>query len=476
MTLYDPKAIQAQIGERLSDLDALTALCQEEDREPTAEENAQFQALMDEVGLDADGDTPASGLRAKLATANRFQRIRDQSRPGNDGSTTGVIGRNDGGFHQSDSEPFAIPRACLERSRNLKAFKPREGENHLHDAYAAGRWLYALLGHEASADWCDDYGMGRIQAAQQEGDNSLGGFFVPVEMATRIIDLRYQYGVARRFADVEPMASETKTVPRRKSGVTAYAVGEAEAVTESDMDFTQVMLVARAWAALVKMSRELDEDAVINFADRVAGEMAWAFAKKEDESLFIGDGTSTYHGVVGIVPKANDGSHAGAIYDAASGNTAYSTLDIGDFEGMIGQLPSWAEDGAAWYLHKVGYWASIGRLMNAAGGNTMTDYGNGPELSFMGYPVRFTPVMNSTTDAQTSTAGLAILGNLPLSSTIGDRRGFSFQVLNELYAANRQIGLIGDTRFAMNNHSITEPEDTTGATAGAVVVMKTPAS
>lgn len=468
VSLYDAKAIKAEIKELLDEAQAISALATEEKREPTEDESARFNEIMDLVG-DDDAEGGPTGLRAKLATAAKFERIKSQNAASDLGAPRSAAPM----VHGTGAEPFAVPRAAIARARNLKAFARGTSENHLHDGYATGKWLYAILGDESSRNWCEDNGYG-IRAAQKESDNSLGGFFVPVEMASRIIDLRYQYGVFRRFADVEPMASDTKTVPRRKSGVTAYAIGEGNSFTESDIDFTQVSLVARKWGALVKMSDELDEDAVINFAERVVGEMAWAFAKKEDESGFLGDGTNTYHGINGIVNKANDGSHAGALHTAESGNTAFSTLDLLDFENMAGKLPSWAEDGAAWYIHKVGWAASMARLQMAAGGNTTTDIGNGPEMSFLGYPVRFTPVMNSTTAAQSGTAGLAILANLQLCSTVGDRSGFSLKVLNELYAENGQIGLRGHTRSDINNHSITDPEDQTGATAGAAVVLKTP--
>jgi hypothetical protein len=51
---------------------------------------------------------------------------------------------------------------------------------------------------------------------------------------------------------------------------------------------------------LTKFSSELSEDAVINFADDLAGEMAYAQAKLEDNCAFIGDSTSTYGGITGL--------------------------------------------------------------------------------------------------------------------------------------------------------------------------------
>jgi HK97 family phage major capsid protein len=48
------------------------------------------------------------------------------------------------------------------------------------------------------------------------------------------------------------------------------------------------------------MSTEIAEDAVIAIADWLVGEIAYAFASKEDDCGFNGDGTSTYGGMRGI--------------------------------------------------------------------------------------------------------------------------------------------------------------------------------
>jgi hypothetical protein len=41
------------------------------------------------------------------------------------------------------------------------------------------------------------------------------------------------------------------------------------------------------------------EDAIISIADDLAEEIVYAFSLKEDQCGFIGDGTSTYGGIVG---------------------------------------------------------------------------------------------------------------------------------------------------------------------------------
>jgi HK97 family phage major capsid protein len=215
------------------------------------------------------------------------------------------------------------------------------------------------------------------------------------------------------------------------------------------------------------ISNDLLEDAIIDLGNLVATDAALKFAEKEDDCGFNGDGTSTYGGIVGL----KNALLAGATKTAATGNTAFSTLDLADFEGMVGLLPSYARSGAKWFISQAGWADSMLRLLNAGGGNTMVDLGNGPRLSFLGYEVVVSQKMNSTLTAQTSTNGLVFLGRLDLAATVGVKRGIRVSVLRELYAATRQTGLIIDQRMDINCH-----ERGTASVSGPVVMLATPGS
>ena len=98
------------------------------------------------------------------------------------------------------------------------------------------------------------------------------------------------------------MASDTRSDPRRVNGVTAYFVGESTAARSADKTWDRVRLTAKKLMVLTKYSNELNEDAVLNIGDDLAGEIAYAFALKEDQCGFMGDGTSTYGGITGVIP------------------------------------------------------------------------------------------------------------------------------------------------------------------------------
>jgi HK97 family phage major capsid protein len=351
----------------------------------------------------------------------------------------------------------------LRRFGSLRSFRGPDAQDR---AYAAGQWCLAILGgDQRAAQWCADNGI--ETRALQTTSNNLGGFLVPEQMETAIIDLREERGVARRVLRIRPMQSDTLIVPRRQSGVTAYFVSENSEITASDKGWDTVSLTARKLAVLTKYSSELNEDSVISIADDLAQEIAYAFADKEDECLFNGDGTSTYGGIVGLKNALGDGSEVTAI----TGNTAFSTLDLEDFEAMVGKLPQFAVNGARWYISRVGWANSMLRLAEAAGGNTVAQIAGGAPLQFLGFPVEIVQVMNSTTTAQTSTDGIAYLGNLDLAASMGSRRGISIAVDGSRYFEFDQLAIRGTERFDINVH-----EKGTASVAGPVIMLKTPGS
>ena len=355
------------------------------------------------------------------------------------------------------------------RSARVRNFRADGGVSAEERAHATGQWLLATIGgNTRAAQWCADQGIEvRGTSPLTTTTNSLGGYLVPEVLESTIIDLREERGVARRSVRVMPMASDSVVIPRRASGVTAYFVAENADITASDKGWDAVSLNARKLAVLCKMSSEVAEDAIISIADDLASEIAYAFADKEDECLFNGDGTSTYGGVVGLKSAVA----AGGKVTAATGNTAFSTLDLEDFEAMVGKLPQYAVANAAWYVSRVGWANSMLRLAEAAGGNTVAQVAGGAPLQFLGFPVVISQVMNSTTTAQTSTDGLAYLGDLRLAATMGTRRGIEIAVDPSRYFEFDQLAIRGTQRFDLNVH-----EKGTASVAGPVIMLSTPAS
>lgn len=359
----------------------------------------------------------------------------------------------------------AKPRIEFPRYSRLKHFA---GGNAEERAYKFGKWITgAIFGDEKSRQFCRDNGI-EIKA-QSEGTNTAGGYLVPVEFSNDIIDLREQYGVFRRNTNVVPMMSDTKLVPRRTSGLTVYYPGEGVAITDSSKAWDQVSLVAKKYAVLTLYSSELNEDAMINIGDDLAGEIAYAFALAEDQNAFNGDGTSTYAGTTGIRQRITDvfSTTDGKGQMIATGN-AYSEIVLADFHGTVGKLPLYARAGAKWYCSSLFHETVMAKLQTAAGGNAVMDIAAGGVPRFLGYPVELTQVMPV---AEANSQVVCIFGNLRLGSMLGDRRQLTLALSSEYKFAEDQLAIRGTQRVDINIHDVGS-----SSAAGPIVALTMKAS
>jgi len=448
------KKLQDRSAAILGELKAIRDKADQEERSAlNDEESREFDALEKE----------AKDVDVEVAREKRLQEREKQLRavPDRNADTQEQKEERDGKQGKKDEiriEPVRYGR--------LKNFTGKDAEER---AYRSGMWFRAVLwGSDKAQRWCQENGI-ETRAMGEDGANK-GGALVPPELSQTIIDLREQYGVFRRNARRIPMRGDTISIARRQSGVTAYFVGENSAVTDSDAALSMVEITARKLASMTYMSWELAEDAIIDVADMLAGEIAWAFAKKEDECGFMGTGTSTYGGIHGVMPRIDDGNHTASIATALTGNIAFSSLDLADFHRVVGKLPLYARNRAKWYISAAGFADSMERLMYAGGGNTTSNIGGGAGLSFLGYPVELVQVMNSTLTDQTSTA-LLFFGDLMMSSTLGDKRGFEVAVSRDFKFSEQQMTIMGWERFGIANHDLGDT-----STPGPVIALKTPGS
>lgn len=362
----------------------------------------------------------------------------------------------------------------------LKAFR---GEGAEERAFRAGHFLRAaLFNNEESRTICREKGIAIVRA-HSESDNESGGFLVPTEFENVMIDLRLEYGVFRRNANVVPMASLRKERPRRKGGLTAYPIGargENRRLTESKKGWDRVGLDAKKWGVLAKYEDELSEDSVISMADDLTSEMAYAFTKVEDECGFNGDGTSAYHGIIGIIPKIT-GLHATHSYIAslvqASGNL-WSEIALIDILTMVGRLPSFARKSGQvkWYCSNE-FWATVlVRLAFGLGGNALAQIQNEVEPRFLGKPVEIVEVMPHV---EANSQVPLLYGNLAQGSMFGDRRGVTVKMTdsNDTDFEEDLMAIKATERFDINNHDVGNANsNAANRQAGPIIALETQSS
>lgn len=348
-----------------------------------------------------------------------------------------------------------VATQLAQRSRH-SALKNFTGPNAVERAHRFGQFAMATLwGNEKSAAWCKENGI-LLQRAQSEGVNSAGGFLVPEEFSFDIIDLRDAYGMFRRLCQVMPMGRDTMNVPRRTGGLTAYAVGEGQGITQSQAGWDNVKLTANKWGVLTLMSSELDEDAAVNIGDILVGEMAYAFAVTEDTAGFTGDGTSTYHGIKGFTKYFNDGvgTLAGSV-DAATGHDTFAEIDANDLSKVMGSLPQYVyvRGKPTFYCSQMGWAMVFQRLIQASGGISKNDATGAVVHSYLGFNVEVTPSLPTSTGTINDQA-MILFGDIGLAASFGNRRGMAVARSTEYKFAEDQIAIKATERFDINVHDI----------------------
>lgn len=356
----------------------------------------------------------------------------------------------------------AIKVPAKAKSGNVKAFTGPDAER---EAYVAGQFFLGLNGNESAKSWLKSHG---VMNTMKGNDNTAGGYLVPDVIESAIIRNVEEYGVARRECRVYPMGPGVTLFPRRASGFTSYFAAEASSVTASDLAFDQIRLEARKLMVFSSWSSELPEDSVVALGDLLTQEVAQSFAVKEDQCLFLGDGTSTYGGIVGL----ENALAAGSKSTTASNVDTPAEITIASFEDAMGKLLLIPGIQPKWYCHSSIYYNVMQRLALASSGNTVVNYASGMGPTFYGYPVVFCQGMRSggpTTDL--SGYDIAYFGDLSKSVTMGQKRGISIAVDNSYGFNTDSVYFRATERFDINVH-----ERGTSAAGGPIIGIKCNAS
>jgi HK97 family phage major capsid protein len=308
------------------------------------------------------------------------------------------------------------------------------------------------------------------KAALNEGTNTVGGYLVNDQFVNRMVDLREMYGVGRGLMHSEPMSSETLSFNRRTGGLTVYPLGESTSITESGLTFDRIGLVAKKWGTYTLISSELNEDSIISLGDRLAGEIAYAFASNEDDCIFNGDGSATYQGIEGLRPKLKtiNGTDEGGGLILQTSN-AFADITLTDFHEMIGLLPQYADTpNVRWLCHRT-FWAQVMcKLAYAAGGVSKADVASAGDKTFLGYPVTISQKFPST---DTASVVYCTLGDHSLAGTFGNRRSTDIAFSVDFKFQTDEIAVRSTTRWDAVWHDLG-----TSTVAGPVVGLMSSAS
>lgn len=320
----------------------------------------------------------------------------------------------------------------------------------------AGQWLLAAIYHnEKAALWCRANGVAVVKATGETVGSS-GGFLVPSDLANAILDLRDSYGAFRRRARLVPMASDTTSVPRRPGGTGAFFIGENVnngTADETLANVDAINLTAKKIGSLIRISSEIEEDAIVDMVDFIANEIAFAFAAQEDDCAFNGDGTSTYGKMRGIGTIVLDGNHGKAKVTATAAHNTFLTLDSTDLANLLSAVRAAAIPNSAWYCSQTCFAQTFCRLAGGTGYLPMAEVDGIMTSHYLGFPVILTQKLPLITTTLTGKVMLAF-GDMYMGGALGQRRGITLARSSDRYLDQDQIGVLGTERFHANVHDV----------------------
>ena len=262
----------------------------------------------------------------------------------------------------------------------------------------------------------------------QIGTDSDGGYLVPDEYETVLIDKLADENIMRGLTTIITSANGDKKIPVVASHGEAVWTDEGSEYTESDDEFGTVSLGAHKLSTIIKVSEELLNDSAFNLETYISSEFARRMGAAEELAFINGNGTGKPTGVlntaeVGVTSAVSNAITTDEIIDLyhslrtpyrknavfmSSDSTIKAIRKLKDSNGQYLWQPSIKDGETDTLLGKPVYTSSS--IANAASGTKPIAFG---DLSYY---------------------------------WIGDRQGVTFRRLNELYAANGQVGFLTTKR------------------------------
>lgn len=273
--------------------------------------------------------------------------------------------------------------------------------------------------------------MPNVMNALQIGSDSEGGYLVPDEFENTLVQALEEENIFRKIAKVIQTSSGDRKIPVVATKGTANWIDEEGVFNESDDAFSQVSIGAYKLGTLIKVSEELLNDSIFDLESYISTEFARRIGAKEEEAFFTGDGSGKPLGIL----AASGGAETGVTAASATAITADELMDL------FYSLKSPYRKNAVWVLND----STIKAIRKLKDNNGQ--YLWQPSLvagtpdTILGKSVKTSAFMPTLAASNKTIA----FGDFSYY-WIADRQGRSFRRLNELYAANGQVGFLGSQR------------------------------
>lgn len=270
----------------------------------------------------------------------------------------------------------------------------------------------------------------RISNILQEGVDADGGYLVPVEYDTRLIEGLTEENIMRKLATTIKTGAERKINIGASTPAAAW-IDEGGALTFGDAKFEQINLDAHKLHVAVKVTEELLYDNVFNLESYILNKFAKALANAEEDAFLNGDGTGKPLGIF----AETGGGQVGVTAASATTITADEVINL------IYSLKRPYRKNAVFIINDQTL-AILRKLKDGNGAYVwQPSYQVGEPDSLLGYPV------HTSAYVPTVAAGKPVIAFGDFSYyNIGDRGSRSFAELKELFAGNGMVGFVAKER------------------------------
>lgn len=257
----------------------------------------------------------------------------------------------------------------------------------------------------------------------QEGVDADGGYLVPEEYDSRLIDTLEEENIMRKLGRVITTSGEHK-INIAATKPAAVWIEEGGALSFGDATFSQILLDAHKLHVAIKVTEELLYDNAFGLESYIIDQFGKALANAEEDAFLNGTGVGQ---PLGLFAKTGGGTTA---------ETLTAALKADDILNLIYALKRPYRKNASFIINDKNL-AAIRKLKDNNGAYMwQPSYQAGEPDKILGYTVH--------TSAYAPEDAIAF-GDYSYYN-IGDRGTRSFKQLTELFAGNGMIGYVAKER------------------------------
>ena len=263
-----------------------------------------------------------------------------------------------------------------------------------------------------------------------EGIDADGGYLVPEEYDSRLIDGLTEENIFRKLGTTITTSGERKINIAGTKPAAAW-IDEGETLTFGDATFSQINLDAHKLHVAVKVTEELLYDNAFNLENYIITQFSKALANAEEDAFFNGDGVGKPLGIF----AENGGGEVGVTAASATAITADEIINL------VYSLKRPYRKNAKFLMND----QTIAALRKLKDNNQAylwqpSAQAGEPDRLF-GYEVLTSPYIPTIAGG----APVIAFGDFSYYN-IGDRGTRSFAELKELFAGNGMVGFVAKER------------------------------